>query len=170
MCELLMIYMVPEIYKTVMICMFPRDFICVTISMISISFMIPVAPLILVIALGSTATKRVAPLPQVSCRFVVGSTRICVYIYIYIYIYIHKTICINSIYSKGYRLCRRPLISRLSAIRFGTNLGCSLEAFGHLCCHLGWSLQARGSIWARRAQPGCPNELFGIPVKAGAPI
>ena len=54
--------------------------------------------------------------------------------------------------------------------RCGPNLGCFLEAFGHLWCHLGWSLQACGSIWARLAQAGYPNEQFGTPVQAGAPI
>ena len=38
-----------------------------------------------------------------------------------------------------------------------------LDALDHLWCHLGWCLQARGSIWARLAQPGYPDEPFGIP-------
>ena len=40
----------------------------------------------------------------------------------------------------------------------GSNLGCFLEALGHLWCHLGWSLQPCGSIWARLAQAGYPTE------------
>ena len=54
--------------------------------------------------------------------------------------------------------------------RCGSNLGCFLEALAHLWCHLGWSLQACGCIWARLAQAGYPTEPFGIPVHAGAPI
>ena len=54
--------------------------------------------------------------------------------------------------------------------RFGTNLGLILDTFGHLWCHLGWSLQAGGSIWTRLGQPGYPNELLGTPVQAGTPI
>ena len=48
--------------------------------------------------------------------------------------------------------------------RFGTNLGCILDALGHLWCHLGWSLQACGSIWARLVQAVCPIEPFDTPV------
>ena len=98
--------------------------------------------------------------------------------YIYIYIYI----------GKGYRLCRRPLgpdewmlgcldawmLGCLSLCspdgRFGTNSNCILEAFGHLWCHLAWALQGCGSLWARLGQAGYPNEPFGTPVQAGAPI
>ena len=54
--------------------------------------------------------------------------------------------------------------------RLGTKLGCILEAFGHLWCHFGWSLQACGSNWARLGQAGYPNEPFGTPVQAGTPI
>ena len=54
--------------------------------------------------------------------------------------------------------------------RFGINLGCILDALGHLWCHLGCSLQACGSIWARLAQAGYPKKPFGTPMRAGAPI
>ena len=39
----------------------------------------------------------------------------------------------------------------------------TVEAFGHLWCLL------QGPV-ARLGQPGYPNELFGIPVQAGATI
>ena len=47
----------------------------------------------------------------------------------------------------------------------GSNLGCFWEALGCLWCHLGWSLQACGSIWAQLAQAGQPTEPFGSPVR-----
>ena len=54
--------------------------------------------------------------------------------------------------------------------RFGTNLGCILDALDYLWCQLGWSLPAFGRMWARLAQPGYPDEPVGAPVRAGAPI
>ena len=54
--------------------------------------------------------------------------------------------------------------------QFGMHFGCLASPVVSLGMVLGWSLQACGSIWTRLGQPGCPNELFGIPVQAGAPI
>ena len=82
----------------------------------------------------------------------------------------------------GCRLCRRPLGAEermLGSLSFEV---CSrLEqtwhefvlhfgGLGHLWCHLGWSLQTCGNIWARLGQLRYPNERFGIPVQTGAPI
>ena len=39
------------------------------------------------------------------------------------------------------------LVVVLPGGRFGTDLGCILEALGHLWCHLEWSLKACGGIW-----------------------
>ena len=93
-------------------------------------------------------------------------------IYIYIYIYIEKATASAADLWDPMHGCLDAwmLVVVLPGSRFGTNLGCILDALDHLWCHLGWSLQACGSMWARLAQPGYPDEPFGIPVQAGASI
>ena len=71
-------------------------------------------------------------------------------IYIYIHIYIEKATASAADLWDPRNGCMDAwmLVFVFVWNRFGPNLGCILEAFGHLSCHLGWSLQAFGSIWA----------------------